>query len=64
MMNATGGLAVFGPQTPNDFLEVNPEIVRLSPHQGEEHLEAHCVSQPFTFESERRDSCHSIKDRA
>jgi hypothetical protein len=55
LLQATGGLATFGSQTPNGFLEMNPEIVRLYPHQGEEHLEAHCIRQLFTFEGERRE---------
>ncbi len=45
MMSASGGLATFSAQAPNGFLEMNPEIVRLSPHQGEEHLDAHCIRQ-------------------
>ena len=55
VMNASGGLATFSAQTPNCFLKMNPEIVRLSPHEREEHLDAHCIRQPFTFEREGRE---------
>ena len=44
---------VFPAQTPNGFLEMNPEIVRLLPHQREEHLDAHRIRQLVTFKRER-----------
>ena len=34
---------------------MNPEIVGLLPHEREEHLDANCIRQLFTFESERRE---------
>lgn len=54
-MQATGGLATFSSQTPNGFKEMNPEIVRLSPHQREEHLDPHGIRQLFTLKRERRE---------
>lgn len=53
VVNASRGLATLGPQTPNRFGEMNPEMVRLSPHQGEEHLDADRFAQFLTFERER-----------
>jgi hypothetical protein len=55
MVNTASGLATFGPQTPNRFGEVNPKIVRLSPHQGEEHLDADGFRQLLTLKRERRE---------
>jgi hypothetical protein len=55
MMNAPCGPATLRTQTPNYFFEMNPKIFRLSPHQGEEHLDPHCIRQPFTFEREGRE---------
>jgi hypothetical protein len=47
------------PQLPSagtkSVFEMNPEIVRLFPHEREEHLDANCIRQLFTFESERRE---------
>jgi hypothetical protein len=54
-VQASGGFSSFRPQTPNRFLEMNPEIVGLLPHEREEHLDANCIRQLFTFESERRE---------
>jgi hypothetical protein len=34
---------------------MNPEIVRLFPHQGEKHFEPHGRRELFTFERERRE---------
>jgi hypothetical protein len=55
VVNATGGLATLSPQTPNRFQEVNPEAVRLSPHQREEHPDSHGIAELLTLEGEARE---------
>ena len=52
-VQAAGDFTGFGPQAPNGLLEMNPEIVRLLPHQRGEHLNAHRVRQVHALECER-----------
>ena len=52
-MPAPGQLTIFPAQAPNGFFEMNPEIVRLLPHQREEHLDAHRVRQLVAPKRER-----------
>ena len=54
-VQAAGDFSWFRPQAPNRLLEMNPEIVRLLPHECEEHLDAHCVRQILTSKGERQE---------
>ena len=55
VVDAAGGLATLGPQAPNGFQEMNPEVVRLSSHQRKEHPGPHGIAEPLTLEGEARE---------